>query len=97
MSLLLSHADVLSYSLIIRGYKKPLQKEDLYDLNDGDKVGTWVPDLERHWILETEKLIRSAVNMTLRSLTDRSNINESCKLIYTLTLVGLLLLQQLPT
>ena len=48
------------FSLIIKGYKKPLQDKDLYELNEIDKAGAWVPAFEKHWANETATLIRSA-------------------------------------
>ena len=44
---------------MIKGYRKPLQDNDLYDLNSFDKAQAWVPAFEKHWACETEKLKRS--------------------------------------
>lgn len=44
--------------MIIRGYKRPLEQSDLYDLCDGDKAGAWLPRLEKAWNYEANKLIR---------------------------------------
>ena len=44
--------------MIIRGYKNPLEQSDLYDLNDVDKAGAWLPQFEKAWNYETNKLIR---------------------------------------
>ena len=52
---------VVSYvvvRMIIRGYKNPLEQSDLYNLNDVDKAGAWLPQFEKAWNYETNKLIR---------------------------------------
>ena len=35
--------------LIVKGFKQPLQESDLFELNDVDKAGAWVPNFERNW------------------------------------------------
>lgn len=44
--------------MMVKGYKKPIEEEDLYELNQGDKAGVWVPNFEAAWKHETEKLLR---------------------------------------
>ena len=46
----------------MKGFKQPLQESDLFELNDVDKAGAWVPNFERNWQHETNRIIRYPMN-----------------------------------
>ena len=46
----------------MKGFKQPLQESDLFELNDVDKAGAWVPNFERNWQHETNRIIRYPIN-----------------------------------
>jgi len=46
-------------SILITGYKRPLEESDLYPLNEVDKAGSWVPAFEKQWRKEMVHHIRS--------------------------------------
>ena len=41
--------------LIVKGFRKPLEKEDLYDLNPEDSIITLMPKWEKNWISKCSK------------------------------------------
>ena len=43
--------------MVVKGYKKPLEESDLYELNAVDKAGVCVPNFEKAWRLETNRLL----------------------------------------
>ena len=43
--------------MVVKGYKKPLEESDLYELNAVDKAGVWVPNFEKAWRQETNRLL----------------------------------------
>ena len=45
-------------SLIVKGYKKALEREDLWSLNECDTSGAVVPQFEKHWNTELIKNIK---------------------------------------
>ncbi|XP_067934005.1 multidrug resistance-associated protein 1-like [Watersipora subatra] len=47
--------------LIIRGYKKPLQQADLFELNPTDRAGAWVPTFEKHWRKSVQRIARASL------------------------------------
>ena len=44
------------YRLIRRGYKKPLDKDSLWNLNRQDTSAVIVPEFERQWRLQCAKV-----------------------------------------
>ena len=47
-----------SFSLIILGYKRPLEKSDLWSLNTEDTAKYVSPMFEKYWKKEVEKMKR---------------------------------------
>ena len=45
-----------AYRLIRRGYKKPLDKDSLWNLNRQDTSAVIVPEFERQWRLQCAKV-----------------------------------------
>lgn len=55
--------------IIILGYKKPLEREDLFELNESDSSYTVCPIFEKQWrkeVLRTQE--RQKVKVTIKSL-----------------------------
>ena len=49
---------IFFYSFVIKGYKKPIEKEDLYPLMDPELSSTVVPKFEQHFDVEIQKCLR---------------------------------------
>ena len=49
---------MLLYRFVIKGYKKPIEKEDLYPLMEQERSSTVVPKFEYHFDVEIEKCLR---------------------------------------
>ncbi len=60
-----------------RGYRKPLQVEDMWDIRPDDTSREMVPDFDRHWLDSVAKGERQRQNEKLKKFSKDNNLDST--------------------